>query len=200
MFKRKKKTQEWELEEVYRIAVRRLHEMENDEENFAELTKNEETYYVELTNADNAAAEAKKLQLKYVNDAKKARETWKRLKATEQYDDADQVMIEIHLMEENAAKCELEAYRNQQMADKCRTMLEVMAKKNTLAQQRTYVEELAKSRKEWQESVQRRKVSPDQMAACGVTLIGFSAPYLIERLGKLANHFKGKVNLPRIFK
>lgn len=69
-----------------------------------------------------------------------------------------------------------------------------------LKTQREYVKDLTAMKAAWCEMGRRRKVSPDQKVACGVTVIGFTAPYIIERVGRLANHIKGRVNLPKIWK
>lgn len=84
--------------------------------------------------------------------------------------------------------------------DVAKMRIEVMSKKNTLEDQRRYVERLAEMRKDWEESQRRRKLSPDSKMAATVTICAAAAPYMIERCGKLAQHLKGKVPLPRIWK
>lgn len=69
-----------------------------------------------------------------------------------------------------------------------------------LSNQRAYVQSLAKQKREWEQAQQKTKVSADTKVAATVTGIAALAPYMIERAGKLANHMKGKVNLPRMWK
>lgn len=62
---------------------------------------------------------------------------------------------------------------------------------------------LEKQKRDWEASIkpaEKRKISGDTWLAAGVTTACAAAPYAIERTGKLANHLKGKVQLPKIWK
>ena len=47
---------------------------------------------------------------------------------------------------------------------------------------------------------EKRKISPDGWLAAGVTAICGLAPYAIEKSGHLANHLKGRVSTPNVWK
>lgn len=200
MFKRRKQKPEWELEEIFQMAKKRLAEMESDPENFKDVSNEEAIFLADMTHANDAAEKAKKMQIDCINEAKAARQVGNKLRGENRHKEAEEAFEAALEKEREASKYEMQVFEFQTKANEAKTNLEVLSKRNALADQRAYVEELAKQRAAYVESQQKRKVSPDQKIAAGVTLVGFSAPYIIERIGKLANHIKGKVNLPRIWK
>ena len=73
----------------------------------------------------------------------------------------------------------------------------------TYERQLKIVMALEKQKRDWEASIkppEKRKVSGDTWVAAGVTTACASAPYLIEKAGKIAPHLKGKVPLPKIWK
>lgn len=199
MFKKKAKPG-WELEEIYEAAKTRLAEMEADEDNFRKVSDDEAIFLADLAHANDAAEKAKRMQIDCINEAKTTRQVGNKLRAENRHKEAEEAFEAALEKEKEASKYEMQVFEFQCQATEAKTRLDVLSKRNRLAEQRAYVEELAKQRQSWVEAQTRRKVSPDQKVACGVTLVGFSAPYIIEHLGRLAQHIKGKVNLPRIWK
>lgn len=62
---------------------------------------------------------------------------------------------------------------------------------------------LEKQKREWEAAnkpPEKDHVSKNTWLAAGVTTACAAAPYAIEKTGKLANHLKGKVQLPKIWK
>ena len=98
-------------------------------------------------------------------------------------------------------KWELEDEYNRQKAILART--DIGWTMETYDQQLQVVLALEKRKREFEEAhkpPEKRRISPDGWLAAAVTAIVGVAPYAIEKSGHLANHLKGKVQLPNIWK
>lgn len=102
-------------------------------------------------------------------------------------------------------KAEAPVWELQTELDKQKAILEGMddVTWETYERQLKIVMALEKQKRDWEANnrpPEKRKVSGDTWVAAGVTTACGAAPYLIEKTGKLANHLKGKVQLPKIWK